>query len=177
MSCLPNSLRFLCAAALLLFAANAPAGDLEARLTCPDQESAGSQVQIGLELMNATCTAINARVLSSVVGNSGENLAGIGVFGPFVAIPSVTVPAASEVYGGCQTGICEWGGTPCVTNADCPYCGAVTPGVFSLDLDVPPALPASLEGTVATLLIMTETDEAGTGKSDTNIVECFVDVQ
>lgn len=169
----------LCVVAVLTFTPSATlhADDLETRLFCPDQQSSGSEVLIDLFLFNSTCKAVNARILSSIIGNSGDNLAGIGVFGPSVAVPSVTIPAASEVYYGCQAGSCEFHETPCVTNADCLDCRASIPSEVALSISVPPALPRSLEGTVATLLILTEVDGIGTGTSVADVAECFIDVK
>lgn len=143
--------------ALLLGLAAQPAraNDLDASVTCGAQVTAGNQIEVQLEIENDKYSAIDARVLSSIVGNSGDNLAGIGVFGPFVAVASVSVPEATFDE----------------------FSFDDVPGVANLSFDALPAVPASLAGTVATLLIVVEVREPGGKSSVGDVTECLVEVQ
>lgn len=143
--------------ALLLGLAAPPAqaDNVNASASCAAQVTSGGQIEVQLRIENAKFSQIDARVLSSIVGNTGDNLAGIGVFGPFVAVASVSVPEATfdDVYF------------------------EIVPGVTNLTFDAPPAVPASLAGTVATLLIVVEVTDSGGNAGVGDVTECLVEVQ
>lgn len=142
--------------AILLFTSvstPAWAKEINASAVCPAQVTSGNQIQVDLRIENGTTSVLDARVLTSIVGNSGDNLAGIGVFGPRVAVSSVTLPAGTiDVYF--------------------PE-ASVTNRIF----DAVPAVPSSLAGTVATLLVVVEVREAGEKSSVADVAQCLVEVQ
>lgn len=148
--------RFVLGVTVLLLglpATSAKASDVNASVVCPAQAPAGSQVQVQLRIENREPSALTARVLSSFVGNSGDNLAGIGVFGPRVAVPSVALPS----------------GTP----------GSyydVEPSVTNLEFNAAPAVPSALAGTVATLLIVLEVEKSDGNTSVADVTECLIEV-
>lgn len=145
-----------------------------ATLSCPLEASAGSTLTVDLSLRNSECSAVDVRILSGIAGNSGQTLAGIGVFGPVVAAPLVVVPAPTETFGGCVSGSCEFSGASCTTDADCPFCYASSAGTQTLQLQAPPAIPASLVGTVGAHLLILEWSAGD--KTDTEVDECLVNV-
>ncbi len=152
------------AAALLLAGISVPtsARAVHALAICPASANAGSQVQVQLRIENPEPSPLSARVLSTVVGNSGDNLAGIGVFGPFVAAAQVTIPAAIVM-----------------DDPNDPYDDhypPVDPGVENLVLNVPPALPSALSGTVATLLLLVEVDGPEGDSKLADAAECLIEV-
>ena len=148
---------FLAMLLLSSVATSARANEINASATCPAQATSGSQIEVQLAIENSETSELNARVLSSIVGNSGDNLAGIGVFGPRVAVPSVTLPAG--------------------TAGDDVYYYYVEPSVTNLVFNAAPAVPSSLAGTVATLLIVVEVRESGGKSSVGDVTECLVEVQ
>jgi len=133
---------------------SARAGDLSASVSCPAQATSGSQLEVQLEIQNGEDEALDARILSSFVGNSGDNLAGIGVFGPSVAVQSVMLPAATPSG---------------------PYYSE--PSVTNIMFNAAPSVPSSLAGTVATLLIVVETSKLDGSRSVGDVTECLVEVQ
>jgi hypothetical protein len=158
-------------------ASAAMAGDAE--LTCPAQGNAGESLMVNMSFENDECSAVNVRIMSSVVGNASDSLAGVGIFGPVVAIPVVVVPAGTNRFCVCNANQCEcdWpGGLPlsCSTDADCPSCSASTPGTQNAYFDTQIDLPQSLSGTVATQIFISEF-ESGT-EVETEVNECFVEV-
>ena len=84
----------------------------------------------------------------------------------------------SNVTCGCNTGTntCQCAsGVSCTTDSECPFCSTQTPGTTTTVVSVSPALPAALDGTVATVVFIEEIEEAsGIVSSETS--ECFVDV-
>lgn len=150
--------RFVPAAALLLagFGLPSAAQAVYAMATCPASANAGSQVSVQLRIENPEPSPVSARVLSTVVGNSGDNLAGIGIFGPFVAVPQVTIPAA--------------------TGDPYDYPSTFDPGVENRVLNVPPALPSALSGTVATLILFVEVEGPEGERQLSGAAECLIEV-
>jgi hypothetical protein len=157
----------------ILFLANASMGQ-QTSLSCPTQENSGDMVSVTMSFENSECSAVSVRVMSSIVGNADNSLGGIGVFGPIVVAPSVVIPAGTNPFCGCVSNFCNCSGNSCSQDADCPYCEAGTPGTLTLIVDAEPALPASLDGTVATILMVSESDVDG--EVETDIAECFVEV-
>lgn len=143
----------LVALVLGLAATSAQANEVNASAVCPAQASSGSQVQVQLKIENGEPSELGGRVLSSFVGNSGDNLAGIGVFGPRVAVPSVTLPAGTP--GGYYS---------------------IDPSVTNLVFNAAPAVPSSLAGTVATLLIILEVQGSDGNASVADVTECLIEV-
>jgi hypothetical protein len=150
--------------------------DVDSHLTCPAEGVAGSTISVDLRLENFECRAVNVRVMSSILGNGDQTLAGLRVFGPVVAHALEVVPAATDIFfGGCVQGMCQaFPPTSCTTDADCPDCTGTTPGVREISISAPPALPADLKGTVGTHLILTEWEAGAT--TETEINQCFVEV-
>lgn len=145
-------------------------------LVCPSDANAGSNVEVILTIENSECRATTLRVMSSIVGNAGGTLAGIGIFGPVVVEPLVVVPAGTDTFCGCNAGTCQcdFPFVSCSTDADCQECGAFIPGTLDLPVTVEPALPSSLAGTVATVLLISEPE--ADSASAMSINECFVEV-
>jgi len=133
-------------------AASEQASEINASAVCPAQAPSGSPVQVQLRIENSETWEFGARVLSSFVGNSGDNLAGIGVFGPRVAVPSVALPPGT------------WDGY------------YVAPSVTNLVFNAAPAVPSALAGTVATLLIILEVEESDGNRSVADVTECLIEV-
>jgi hypothetical protein len=89
-----------------------------------------------------------------------------------------------DVNSGCDTDLdCNPGATcvfscggtwvGCDTDADC-LCQLVTPEIKSISVLAPPAIPISLEGTIATLVLVAEAND---GVSDeTEVGHCLVNV-
>ena len=97
-------------AAIVGFANSATGG--EANVTCPTQVNTGQSVMVNLILTNGECfPASPVRIISSVVGNASDDLAGVGIFGPVVA-DTVVVPAGSNRSCGCTLNYrnAEWCG-------------------------------------------------------------------
>lgn len=161
-----------CASILVMWnAANGSASEL----ICPASANANNNVAVTLTLENSGCAAEEFRIISSIVGNAGATLAGIGIFGPVVVEPVVIVPAGTGVNGcGCSLNSCQCDNNSCTTDADCASCEAVTPGTLVLTVSVEPALPNSLGGTVATLLLVSE--PAAGSDAAMSINSCFVEV-
>jgi hypothetical protein len=157
----------------ILFMANASMGQ-EASVSCPTEANSGSNVAVTMSFENWECSAVSVRVMSSIVGNADNTLGGIGVFGPIVVAPSVVVPAGTDGFCGCFSNSCDCSGNSCTQDADCPFCEAGIPGTLTLPVNAEPALPASLEGTVATVLIMSESDV--NDEVETEIAQCLVEV-
>lgn len=157
----------------ILFMANTSMGQ-GASVSCPTEANSGSKVAVTMSFENWECSAVSVRVMSSIVGNADNTLGGIGVFGPIV-VASVVVPAGTDVlFCGCDGGLCGCSGNSCTQDADCPFCEADTPGTLDLPVNAEPALPASLGGTVATVLMMSESDV--NDEVETDIAECLVEV-
>ena len=85
------------------------------------------------------------------------------------------VPAGSgTTFCGCSTGQCACGPGLCNVDADCSACFTATPVTTNVVIAAPPAIPESLDGTVATYLFLTE---FGSGLDiSTEVNECFVEV-
>lgn len=153
--------------------------EVEVFLSCPPDGDANSTITVDLRFENFECKAINTRILSSIVGNGDQTLGGMRIFGPVVLQAMPVLPAATgTILRGCVQGTCQnFFGPPisCETDADCPDCEGTDPGVVELSIPAPPALPADLQGTVGTHIIVAEL-EAGPAESvETN--QCFVEVK
>ena len=141
------------AATLVLCVRPAMAGlDVAVELDCPAEAAAGSEILATVHLENSECGAeASVRLIASIAGNADQSLGGIGIAGPVVA---VTVPVLGD---------------------DC----IGTPGTVDLTDPLPPEIPASLVGTVATFVLITEWDlpglAPGTSKA-TRVNQCLVNV-
>ena len=171
-----RSPRWFACVLFLLAASAADAGDVN--LTCPAQADPGQSVTVSMSFSNTSCSAESVRVMSSIVGNASGTLAGVGIYGPEVAVPIAVVPAGTARYCGCVSNACECqfgpaGPLACSTDADCSLCVSFTPGVLELMVDTT-VIPPTLSGTVATHILISEFD-SGT-KIETEIDECFVEV-
>lgn len=166
-----------CASSLLLAAGESAGGDVGVDLICPQEAPAGQNVTVDMSFGNRECTAQTVRVLSGIVGNASDTLAGVGVFGPMVAEPALVVPVGTDVQCGCVDGQCACSFPPqsCKVDAECPNCSMATKGTLDRSVDVLPTLPASLAGKAATVIVITE-EEDDIGEVDSKIRECFVDV-
>lgn len=139
------------AATLLLMVRPAGAQDVGIRLTCPAEAAAGSTIETDLRFENRRCVEADVRVSSSIAGNPLGNFGAIGIFGPVVAAPAITVPAGAG-----------------------PFCTS-PPGITDIAVSTPPEIPASLVGTVATLFLIAEWDDGFAG--GTTVQECLVNVR
>jgi hypothetical protein len=90
------------------------------------------------------------RLTSSIAGNPEGNFGAIGIFGPVIAASTISVPAGTGVL-------------------------CATPGITDVAVAIPPAIPASLVGTVATFLLVAEWDDGVT--SGSLVKECMVHVR
>ena len=161
------------ASLLFLFCAGSSAAGEE--FVCPAAANDGTNVSVQFIAENRQCSAQSVRVISSIVGNANNTLAGLGVYGPAVAESLLIVPAGTNPFCGCNAGTCACGGGSCTVDGDCQFCSATTPGVLNTVISAEPALPAELTGTVATLIFLTES-ESPTGEVEMSVNECFVEV-
>ena len=125
-------------------------------VTCPADVTSGAEITAFLRLENDECTQAEVRLISSIVGNADQTLGGIGIQGPTVVESAITVPAGIDNFP--------------------PGCFDVTPGIFQDIVTISPAVPISLEGTVATLIVITEW-RIGGQKETTEVIQCLVNVQ
>lgn len=146
------------------------------RLTCPPSVLPGPDATVELLLSNWSCSAQDARVISTTVGNAkGAGTAGdLGLLGPVVADPQVSVPAGTnQAPGTCVSGFCQSFFSPlrsCATDSDC--CRSNTPGIANVEIALPYEIPTSFSGTVATQLITTQLD----GQSEVDTDQCMIRV-
>lgn len=150
-----------CLALLTAGADRASAGDLSAELSCPASKRAGGPLGVTVHLENDCDFDVPVPVdfkgtYVSMLGNPqpeapGEvTVGGVAVFGPFQRAPlSGRVPA----------GVLS-------PEFDC------TPGVLEFRVNILPQLPASLVGTVATVLVGVEKLDGEGGATD----ECLVNI-
>lgn len=142
------SVALLAVVSTWLMAPVADAGvDVKTQVSCPAQASVGSTITVDFNLQNFECSAVNVRLISSIAGNAGGSLSGFGVFGPVVVEPSVVVPGS----------------------LDCPVSSTET---VDLSIPAPPAVPASMVGTVATYIFLSEWND----RSQTEVDQCLVEV-
>ncbi len=158
-------------ALLMLLALPSHAQELESTLTCPASEDAGQSVDAMMSYENEGCGSIQVRIISTIVGNGDDTLGGLGIYGPTIAEAVVVVPAGTDRFCGCDTGNCNCSGQACTDDSDCPFCYAQEPGVANVPVEVAPPLPAALEGTVSTVILMSEY-----GAEKTKINQCLVEV-
>lgn len=157
---------------VLLSVGSASAGE---EFICPAAANDGTNVTVQFIAENRECSAQSVRVISSIVGNANNTLAGLGVYGPAVAESLLIVPGGTNTFCGCNTGTCDCSGGSCSVDGDCPFCSAQTPGVLNTTISTEPVLPSELTGTVATILFITEA-EGPTGAVSMSVNECFVEV-
>ena len=150
-----------CLALLTAAADRASAGDLSAELSCPASKRAGGPLGVTVRLENDCDYDIPLPVdfrgtYVSMLGNPqreapGEaTVGGVAVFGPFQRAPfSGRVPAG------------VWS-----PEFQC------TPGASEFRINIVPQLPASLVGTVATVLVGVEELDGEGGATD----ECLVSI-
>jgi hypothetical protein len=182
--------------------------DVDMSVDCPAEARASAMITADVHLENVQCSDANVRLVSSIAGNESESLGRIGIFGPEVVGDTIVVPAATDHFPGstckevgecsssdwidcftdddCPAGetcylsgyrLCTGSFRWCSTNADC-VCQEVTPGTSDLTVSIPPAIPASLTGTVAALVLLTEADFGGDDDKDIQAVKhCLVDVR
>jgi len=143
-------------------------------VSCPASAASGSNVTVEMSFENDECSAASVRVISSIVGNADNSLGGIGIHGPVVAEPMLIVPAGTDVFCGCVANQCQCGEGACSVDSDCSFCSAQTPGTLSALVDVEPVLPPTLDGTVATVLLLSEIEIGDSASTQVN--ECFVEV-
>jgi len=166
-----------CASSLL--AGSATAGlDVSASVSCPDTASADSTITMDVVLENHECTsAVTVRLVTAIAGNANGTLAGVGVYGPVLANPGVTVPAATP--GTCNTSLHQCSGPYpyyCNVDADCG-CFTATPGTLLVNAQLaPPAVPAAHVGTVEAHLLVTEWEGTPTLGTTTLVDQCLVEV-
>lgn len=145
------------AISLLLAVHPAVANTVELGVDCPAEAAAGSSITADLHFRNQNCTSgYNVRVISSIAGNADQSLGGIGIGGPVVVDSSIAVPAGTPPFPG----------GPCLATVD-------------LTLPTPPAIPASLEGTVATFVLISEWDQLQFGVPGidaTEVAQCMVNI-
>jgi hypothetical protein len=134
---------------LLLLAEQASAGNLlvSTRVNCPSSVTVGQNLTVDVHLENSECTSVNVRFFSAILGNADESVGGFGIHGPN-AVGSPTVVSAGT----------------------CPF----IPGVLDLMLAASPVAPTSLQGKVATYLLISEW-ESGTRRA-TQVDHCLVEV-
>jgi hypothetical protein len=149
--------------------------DVEVDIQCPTEQASSTTTTVTIIYENYSCSAVPIRTMSSIVGNSNQTLGGIGVFGPFVIDDRVIAAGSGVAYCGCGAGQCMCSANSCSTDVDCPECRAQTPYVLNVERTAEPAIPESLDGTVATYLFISEAG-VGTEETDTEISECFVEV-
>ena len=150
---------FWLAAAFVFTVGPAVAANVEMDVDCPAGAPALSTISTDFHLVNEECSEATVRFFSSIVGNADQSLGGLGINGPVVVDTGtpIVVPAAIDNFP--------------------PGCFDVSPGVTDVTLDTPPAIPATLSGTVATFVLITEWDIAGRPGKTTVLRECLVDVQ
>lgn len=104
---------------------------------CPSNISVGQNVPATITLESFECFVTTARIITSVVGNSSDTFGGIGVFGPVVANPMVSVPAAVD--------------------SNPPFCFFPNQtGTTSFPILSVPTIDASLAGTVTSVIFAAE---------------------
>jgi hypothetical protein len=146
---------------------------VETQVTCQTQSHPAAMVTVDVRLENTECVALDVRIISTVVGNTDQTMNELGVFGPVLA-SATTVPAAwDQTPGTCDPGTltCGASGVGCNTDADC-FCKLVTPTTTQFSLEIPLALPASLENTIVTQLITVEWD----GGTPTHVEKCMIEL-
>lgn len=171
----------LCVLAGLLVgfaSADATAQDVNVVVECPAEGAPLSTPTVVIVYTSFACSAVPIRTMSSIVGNSDQTLGGIGVFGP-VVIDDRMLPGGSGATSGCgcnagSCGCIDGSAISCTSDADCPFCRKVTPYLLNVEKDALPAIPVSLDGTVATYVFITEV-VAGP-ETSTEINKCFVEV-
>jgi hypothetical protein len=151
--------RCLWLAATLMAAVGPAMADLDVamQLDCPAEATAGSTITTNLHLENRECSVSSVRVISSIAGSADQSLGGFGIFGPVVADPMISVPAATEIIPG---------------NGCWPL--NITPGVNDVAVLTPPAIPGSLVGTVATFVLIAEWDDGVS--EETEVAQCLVNI-
>lgn len=125
-------------------------------VSCPADVTADLAVTAPLRLENGECSPAEVRFISSIGGNAAQNLGGIGIVGPVVIDSAIAVPAATD-------------NSP-------PGCFDATPGVFQNTQTVSPVVPASLVGTVASIVFIAEW-RLGGNLETTLVKQCLVNVQ
>jgi hypothetical protein len=133
-------------------------GRVELRVSCPAEAAAGSTITAELRLSNHSCFSggYNVRVMASIAGNADQSLGGVGIAGPVVVAPSINVPEGTPPFPG----------SPCSNSVD-------------VSIAVPPAIPMSLEGRVATFILISEWDQVQfgvVGTDETEVAQCMVNV-
>jgi hypothetical protein len=127
------------------------------KVACPAEAPAGTSISADLRFTNHNCTSgYDVRVISSIAGNANQSLGGVGIAGPVVVDSSISVPA----------------GTP-------PFPGGPCSHTLDLTMPTPPVIPASLEGSVATFVLISEWDQLQFGVSgidETKVAQCMVNV-
>ena len=122
----------------VLLCASVSAAD--STIVCPASATGGATVPIEVTIENEQCTAVNARVISSVVGNANGTLGGLGVYGPQVAASMLTVPVGSAPFCGCGQffpGFCDCNSNQaCTVDSDCDECGNQIPGELVTTIDL-----------------------------------------
>jgi hypothetical protein len=118
--------------------------------------------------------------MSTIVGNGDETVRGMAIFGPEVAAPAVVVPAAVDLLTGtcsanrcdrCVGSLCVGSFFFCSVDADC-VCRDIEPGVRSVSVTVPTAIPAGLAGTVLKQFLVSDSPQTTTIVSD----DCLIAV-
>lgn len=141
-------------------------------LTCPAEAAPGATISVDLTLINNECRPLEVRVISGIVGNANNTVAGVGIFGPVVADPQILVGAATGMQPSCITNICDDGFfAPCQIDNDC-HCFPTAPSTVNVSVVVPPVIPSSVLGTVVMYLLITEWE----GGEETEVDSCLVSV-
>jgi len=158
------------AAISILLLAGPALGELGTDLECPKNVPSGSSAQLMLRLENQSCEPLQARVLSTMVGNANDTADGVAILGPEVAASDVVVPAATdEGSGSCIGSFCDGSFLFCVEDADCA-CQVITPGSLEITVSVPTPIPASLDGSVIHQFVVTEAASVAARTQDTCLI-------
>lgn len=138
---------------LMLTAGSAHAGSsFGIDVDCPETVSVGQNVAATVTLESSECFITTARIITSIIGNGSDTVGGLGVFGPVVADPHVSIPAATDL-------------SP-------PYCDWTSPGSTTNPMLTAPTVDASLSGTVISVLFMVEFE----GGLSVVVDQCLVEV-
>jgi len=148
----------------------------------------GQAMAVRLQVSNDSCAAglDYGKIAVGIIGNGGDTLANLGIFGPFKRPQSGTAPVAScTPMGECSDPPVNMY-DPCSFDSDCDdvggdgvcdvyYSQVDTPGVATEIVHVTDAMPASLAGTVATVVLSADLDD-GDGSPTETIARCKVNV-